>query len=142
MHIDVHTYIIIYLSASDLICIACLAVISSMGNTAVYLQHTATHCNTLQHTATHCNTLQHTTYHDPTCRTSNAQLSSIPWGTLQHNTTNCNKLQHTATHYNMRHTRIRLVIHRLRGCRHFHRESSTLVDFCITHDGALFCFPI
>ena len=24
----------------------------------VYMQHTATHCNTLQHTATHCNTLQ------------------------------------------------------------------------------------
>jgi len=27
----------------------------------IYLQHPATHCNTLQHTATHCNTLQHTT---------------------------------------------------------------------------------
>jgi len=26
----------------------------------LWLQHTATHCDTLQHTATHCNTLQHT----------------------------------------------------------------------------------
>ena len=29
----------------------------------LWLQHTATHCNTLQHTATHCNTRQHTATH-------------------------------------------------------------------------------
>ena len=29
----------------------------------LYVQRTATHCNTLQYTATHCNTLQHTATH-------------------------------------------------------------------------------
>ena len=45
--------------------------------TLFFLQHTATHCNTLQHTATHCITLS---------------------STLQHTATHCNTLQHTATH--------------------------------------------
>ena len=66
-------------SCSVLQCVACVAVCCSRSyfwscrqivllsqlwfecNTLlIWLQHTATHCNTLQHTATHCNTLQHT----------------------------------------------------------------------------------
>jgi len=43
------------------------------GKTLGYVQHTATHYNTLQHSTTHYNTLQHTATH-------------------------CNTLQHTATH--------------------------------------------
>jgi len=46
----------------------------------VYMQHTATHCNTLQHTATHCSTL----------------MACI----LHHTAPHCNTLQHTATHCN------------------------------------------
>ena len=59
----------------------------------MYLQHTATHCNTLQHTATHCNTLRHTATH---CIT--LQHTATYCNTLQHTATHCNTLQHTATH--------------------------------------------
>ena len=63
-----------------------------------WLQHAATHCNTLQHTATHCNTLQHTATH------------CTLLATLQH-TTHC--LQHTATHYNTLHTACNTLQHAL-----------------------------
>jgi len=38
----------------------------NLSRTIPWIQHTATHCNTLQHTATHCNTLQHTATHGNT----------------------------------------------------------------------------
>jgi len=69
----------------------------------LWMQHTATHCNTLQHTATHCNTLQHTAHcntleHAAThCNT--LKHSATHCNTLQHTGTRCNTLQHTATHW-------------------------------------------
>jgi len=79
-----------------------------------FVQHIATHCNTLQYIATHCNTLQHTSTH---C--SILQRTAAHCSTLQHAATHCNTtsgaqglprvpcsrcnntLQHTATtHYN------------------------------------------
>ena len=78
-----------------------------------WLQHTATHCNTLQHTtthvqswddsytrvtwlqhtATHRNTLQHTTTH---VQSWDDSYTRVTW--LQHTATHCNTLQHTTTH--------------------------------------------
>ena len=72
----------------------------------IYLQHTATHCNTPQHTATHCNILQHTTYsHTRRTREEAAHVHTLQhpetrYNTMQHTETHCNKLQHTATHCN------------------------------------------
>jgi len=85
-----------------------------------YLQHNATHCNTLQHTATHCNTLQHTAAYSATHSTThtveltggshslheeikldrNASFTMCAHcNTLQHcNTTHCNT--YCNTHYN------------------------------------------
>ena len=39
----------------------------------IFLQNTATHCNTLQHTATHCSTLQHIAIH---CNTHDMKTHS------------------------------------------------------------------
>jgi len=54
-----------------------------------WLQHTATHCNTLQHTATHYNTLQHTGPRWP--RLYECVLSLVT-------ATHCKTLQHSARH--------------------------------------------
>jgi len=76
-----------------------------------WLQHTATHCNTLQHTATHCNTLQHTATHCDTlphtathcntlhhiCNTLQHANTATYCNTLHHTATRCSTLQHTAT---------------------------------------------
>ena len=48
-----------------------------------WLQHTATHCNTLQHTATHCNTLQHAATHFYT-RAMTQHLQHHRWGCATH----------------------------------------------------------
>ena len=78
----------------------------------VWLQHTATHCNTLyyattrcnmlQHTATHCDTLQYTVLSRDSCvfvyHCSTLQHTAAHCNTLQHTATHCNTLQYTATH--------------------------------------------
>ena len=67
-----------------------------------YLQHTATHCNTLhtatqfstmQPAATRCNTLLNTATH---CNA--LQRTATHCITLPHSATQCNMLKHTATH--------------------------------------------
>jgi len=80
---------------------------------SVYVQSTATPCNTLQHMCVrpcyprdnqvcvftkHCNTLQHTTTH--LCETLLPPRSSglCMYKALQHTATHCNTLQHTALH--------------------------------------------
>ena len=91
-----------------------------------YLQHTATHCNTLQHTAKHCSTLQHTASHcnrrQHTATHCNMFVRHVARGrmvcctvahcsTLQHTAAHCNTLQHTATHYNtLQHTATRVFV--------------------------------
>jgi len=97
-----HEYIVLYLEGSNRGLKYARFILSDMHYSCViWLQHTATHCNTLQHTATHCdcvtciirvwsdcNTLQHTATH------CNYVTCIIPvWS-------DCNTLQHTATHCN------------------------------------------
>jgi len=104
---------------------------NSLQHTATHcntLQHTATHCNTLQHPATHCNTLQHTFEKSATCNT--LQRTATHCSTLQHTAAHCNTLQNTATHCNTL----------LRSLLPAHAGSSTLIStwdmthFNLRHD--------
>jgi len=85
---------------------ACLA----FGDCFWYVQHTATHCNTLQHAATQCNTLQHaatrcnTLPHTATHNTILSTFASFAFRDclwyVQHTAIHCNKLLHIATRCN------------------------------------------
>jgi len=110
-----------------------LAPSCNIGVLEMWVQRTATHCNTLQHTAIHCNTLQHTatrcntpasrgdictrmrhwcagfllaTHWQHTVAHCNTQeLTATHCSTLQHTGTHCNTQEFTATHRNsLQHT--------------------------------------
>jgi len=73
-----------------------------------YMQHSATHCNTLQytathHTATHYNTLQYTTLQLAATRCNTLQHTAIHHTAKHCNTLQYITLQHTATHCNTPH---------------------------------------
>jgi len=82
---------------------------------SMYLQRTATHCNTLQHTTTHCNTLQHTATHCNT-QTFDQIFDPMDRNTLQHPATYCNTLQQSAAKCNNTETHCNILEHTAAHC--------------------------
>ena len=132
----------------------CICLCNTMQhNATLYLQQSATLCNTLSATPyqrvclcntlqlyfckTHRNTLQHTATHSVPPHIS-ASISATHCNTLQHTATHCNTLQHTATHCNtLQHTRCHPISVRLSQ-----QHTATLsLQHAATHCNTLLATP-